>query len=981
MIALLALHGVVGVVLVALGGRLGRRGAWLAALVPAATVAWLAGQLGPVLDGRAVTSHVRWLPGLGVDLDLRLDGLAALLLVLVSGIGVAVFAYAARYLPAEGPGVGRLVGLLLLFSGAMVGLVLADDLLVLYGFWELTSVTSFLLIGNDHRKAEARAAALHALLVTGAGALAMLGGFLLLGHEAGTYRISAIVASPPTGPVVGVALALILLGAFTKSAQYPFHSWLPGAMVAPTPVSAYLHSATMVKAGVYLIARLSPAFAADVSWWRPVVVSVGLVTMLGGGLRALRQHDLKVLLAHSTVSQLGFLVAVFGIGTPAAVAAGSTLLLAHGAFKATGFLVVGIVDHQTGTRDLRCIPRLDRTWAPTLVAGTVAAASMAGIPLTLGFVAKESVLEAFLHAGPGPWALAVGGVVAGSALTAAYSARFAWGLSGRGATAPFDVVPAAVRPAPGFVAPAAVLAAATVLLGVVPGVADRLVGAHLAVWHGANAALGLSAVAIASGAALFVLRRRVGRALATGRNLPDGGRAYVGALRGLNVLADRVTAIAQPGSLPIYAGVILLTAAVLPLWALTTGASWPGLPRWVETPAHVPVAIVLVGAALAASVVRRRFSAALFLGVAGYAMAALFVVQGAPDLALTQVAIETLSTVLFVLVLRRLPDRFGWAGGAAAGSGDPADGTTPHDSRMTGRQRALRVGVAVAVAGSVFVLALVMAAPEHPTPTTEQVVARAEPDGHGRNVVNVILVDFRGFDTLGEIFVLASAAIGTVALARAGRRPGTASSPSAASTAAATGPPGRGGDGEPGDRTAPAIRLGRLVTLDVSVRVVFAAVMVGSVYLLFAGHNQPGGGFVGGILAGAAVALRYVAGGIGDVRRLSRARPWTVLGAGLVTSVGTAVAPLLLGDPVLSSAYRKVDLPVLGSVSLSSAAIFDIGVYLVVLGLALMVFESFGDDPVDEAFEPPVSPTGEVPVGADPIDVVGATALGQQAPS
>lgn len=939
MIVLLGLHLVVGIGLVGAGSRLGRRGAWIAALVPAATIAWLATQLGAVADGRPATAHVDWLPALGVSLDLRLDGLAALMVVLVSGIGVLVLAYAARYLPAEGPGVGRLVGLLVLFSGAMVGLVLSDDLLVLYGFWELTSVTSFLLIGNDHRHADARAAALHALLVTGAGALAMLGGFLLLGHEAGTYRISEIVASPPTGGVVGVALALILLGAFTKSAQYPFHSWLPGAMVAPTPVSAYLHSATMVKAGVYLVARLSPAFAGAIPWWRPVVVGVGLVTLVAGGLRALRQHDLKVLLAHGTVSQLGLLVAVFGIGTPEAVAAGSAMLLAHGAFKAANFLVVGIVDHQFGTRDLRRLPRLDRSWAPTAVAAVVGAASMAGLPLALGFVAKESVIEAFLYAGASrAWAVAVVAVVAGSALTAAYSARFAWGALGRGSTSPVDVVPADVRPAPSFVAPALVLTAATVAFGLVPGPLDRLVGAHLALWHGFNAALGLSAVAIGTGAVLFAFRRPVGRALATGRRLPDGGGAYVGVLRGLNVLADRVTAIAQPGSLPVYAGVILFTAAALPLWALTRGAAWPGWPELVETPAHIPVVVVLLGAALAASIVRRRFSAALFLGVAGYAMAALFVVQGAPDLALTQVAIETLSTVLFVLVLRRLPDRFGWAGGHG-------DVDHPNDSVMSTRRRAIRVGVAVAVAASIFVLAMVMAGPEHPTPTSDRMVATAEPDGHGRNVVNVILVDFRGFDTLGEIFVLASAAIGTVALARAGRRPGTPASPSRPKAAEG---------GPPDDRVAPGIRLGRLVTLDVSVRVVFPAVMVGSVYLLFAGHNQPGGGFVGGILAGAAVALRYLAGGIDDVRRLSRARPWMVLGAGLVISVGTAITPLLFGDPVLSSAYRKVDVAVLGEVSLSSAAVFDIGVYLLVLGLALMVFESFGDDPVDEANEPAV---------------------------
>ncbi len=994
---LLLVHLGVGVTLVAAGARLGRRAVWPALAAPLLTLGWLATRWSDVVgDGSATTEQVRWLPALGVGLALRLDGFAALFLVLVSGIGVAVLAYAGRYLPTSGEGVGRLVGLLVLFSGAMVGLVLADDLLVLYGFWELTSITSFLLIGNDHRRADARAAALQALLVTGAGALAMLGGFLLLGAEAGTYRLSEILADPPTGGTVGVALALILLGAFAKSAQYPLHAWLPGAMVAPTPVSAYLHSATMVKAGVYLIARLSPAFAPDVAWWRPVVVGVGLFTMVAGGLRALRQHDLKVLLAHGTVSQLGFLVATFGIGTPAAMAAGSALLLAHGAFKAANFLVVGIVDHQLGTRDLRCIPRLATGWGPTLAVTAVSAASMAGIPLVFGFIAKEEVLAAFVDAAPGPGALGVVGVTAGAILTAAYSARFAWGVSGRGATAPLDLSPAAVRPSAAFLAPAVALAAVTVALGVVPGLADGIVGAaeaalhpeahgvHLAIWHGLEPALALSAVAIGSGLVLFRLRRGVGRVLARGRRLPDGGDAYVGALRGLNVLADRVTSVAQPGSLPVYAGVILFTAAALPLWALTTGPSWPGWPAWVDTPAHLPVAVLLLGTALASAVVRRRFSAALFYGVTGYAMAALFVVQGAPDLALTQVAIETLSTVLFVLVLRRLPDRFSWRGVDADADARPDHVPTPAggvdqpvDSVMTGGRRALRLVVALSVAASVFVLALVMAGPEHPTIASDLDVELAEPLGHGRNVVNVILVDFRALDTLGEITVLASAAIGTVALARAGRRPGRTPRPDGAPGLVATAEPP-----PDADRVAPALRLGRLVTLDVSVRVVFAAVVVGSVYLLFAGHNQPGGGFVGGILAGAAVALRYVAGGIDEVRRLSRARPWTVLGSGLLLSVAVAAAPLLVGDPVLSSAYRKVDAPLLGEVSLSSAAVFDLGVYLAILGLALMVFESFGDDPVADTLEESVVPGPDpLPLGAERVDEVGAVALGEEAPS
>ncbi|MEO6627299.1 MAG: hydrogen gas-evolving membrane-bound hydrogenase subunit E, partial [Aquihabitans sp.] len=465
------------------------------------------------------------------------------------------------------------------------------------------------------------------------------------------------------------------------------------------------------------------------------------------------------------------------------------------------------------------------------------------------------------------------------------------------------------------VGPAVALTAATVVGGLWPSAYDQLAHGHLAIWHGVNAALVLTALILTLGAVVFASRRRVAPILAVGRRIPSAADAYLGLLRGLNALADRVTAITQPGSLPIYAGVILLTAAVAPLWALTTGPGWPGFPATLDTPAHLPVIALVLSAALAASVVRRRFSAALVLGVTGYAMAGLFVVQGAPDLALTQVAIETLSTVLFVLVLRRLPDRFGWTG--------------VRDSRMTAYRRGLRLGVAAIVGVSVFVLAITMSAPRPSTPVSDEMIERAVPDGGGQNVVNVILVDFRGFDTLGEITVLVSAAIGAVALARAGRRPGPRS------------------DAAPVEReAAPGRTPTRLVNLDVSVRVVFAAVMVGSIYLLFAGHSQPGGGFVGGILAGAAVSLQYLAGGIGNVRRLSRARPWTVLGSGLILAAGTATAPLLAGQAVLTSSYAKLHPPLLGTIKLSTATAFDIGVYLVVLGLALMVFESFGDEPV-----------------------------------
>jgi len=778
MSTLLVLHAVVGVGIVAFGTRLGRRALLLGVLPSAVTLAWLATQLGTLLDGGVVTESLGWAPRLGLSIDLRLDGFAALMVILVAGIGVAVYAYGMRYFPPTAVAVGRLAGLLTLFAGSMLGVVLADHLIVLYTCWELTSITSYLLIGNDHTSAKARAAALHALLVTAGGGLAMLGGFVVLAQATGTYRLSEILAAAPSGRAVDIALVLVLVGVMTKSALYPFHGWLPGAMAAPTPVSAYLHSATMVKAGVYLLARLAPVFAV-VGFWRPVLVTVGLVTMIGGGLRALRQTDLKLLLAFGTVSQLGFMALLFGLGTPGAVTAGCVLLLAHGFFKAALFMVVGILDRQTGTRDIHELPPLGRRWRPVLVVAVVSAASMAGLPALFGFVAKEAAYGALIDAGLGGTWFVVGCLVAASAITTAYSIRFVWGAFYRSRRDSPAGVGDSLQPAPpsvAFLAPAALVAVPTVALGVIPGVLDRLITAagqslhsaagsvHLVVWHGINAALVLSTVAIVGGVVLFVLRNPVGRVLQVGDRLPDGGDAYLAGLRILNAAANRTTGFVQNGSLPIYTAVILLTAAALPVATLLADLPWPGWPEAAADPGHLLVACVIVGAALAAAVVRRRISAVLFLGVTGYGMAALFLIRGAPDLALTQVAIETLSTVMFVLVLRRLPDRF--------------------ERRSAVSLRAVRVVIAAAVAAGVFVFALVASGNRVADPVSEEMVARAYPDGHGRNIVNVILVDFRALDTAGEITVLAAAAIGAVALARAGRRP-----PALRSSPSATAPP------------------------------------------------------------------------------------------------------------------------------------------------------------------------------------------------
>jgi multicomponent Na+:H+ antiporter subunit A len=774
-ITLLALHGAVGIGMVATGRRLGRWAFAIAAIAPLAMLAWLATRMSRTLDGRVESQSWEWVPALGVDAAFRLDGFAALMVLIVSGIGLVVLAYSWHYFAPDDPGLGRLAGLLTLFAGAMLAIVLADDLVTLFTGWELTSITSYLLIGNEHDKTQARAAALHALLVTSAGGLVMLAGIVLIGQAAGTFRLSELLGDPPSGTTVSVGLVCIAVGAFTKSAQYPFHAWLPGAMAAPTPVSAYLHSATMVKAGVVLLGRFAPAFA-SVAPWRPLVLAVGAFTMVVAALRALRQYDLKLLLAHGTVSQLGFLVVLFGSGIPAATTAGIVAIVAHAVFKATLFLVVGIVEHQAGTRDVRLMTPLGPAWLVVKAVLVVAAASMAGIPLCAGFVSKELALSAIDGASFAGHGVVLGAVVAGSALTAGYSARLVWGLlvlPGRlragteEVTVPHpeqDREPAAIgpsAPAAGFVTPVIVLSAATVVLGVWPSLIDRLAGAaasslapgasaHLALWHGVNAPLLLTALALAAGGAVFAGRRWIARLLRLGEAIPSGTDVYLGALHGLNRLANRITALVQNGTLTIYVGIVLVTAAVLPGVVLLTSATWPGWPELMGRPAQVPITVVLTAGALAAALVRRRFTAVLFLSTVGYGMAALFVVQGAPDLALTQAAVETVTTVLFVLVLRKLPDRF--------------------EKRSSPLTRTLRCAISLAVAAFVFAFAIVARESRVADPVSDQMLERALPDGKGRNVVNVILTDFRGFDTMGEITVLAAAGIGAVALARAGRR-------------------------------------------------------------------------------------------------------------------------------------------------------------------------------------------------------------------
>ncbi|MFC6017272.1 Na+/H+ antiporter subunit A [Plantactinospora solaniradicis] len=926
MLMLLALHLVAAATAPALVRRWGRRACYPLALAPAAALGWAVAYAGTVRDGGAVVETYPWVPGLGLDLALRVDTLSWLLVVLIGGIGALVLVYCVRYFDADEPGLGQFAAVFVGFGGAMLGVVVADNLLLLYVFWELTSVFSYLLIGHNPEKLASRRAAAQALLVTTLGGLVMLIGFIMLGQHAGTYHFSEIVARPPpSGTYLGVALVLILLGALAKSAIFPLSFWLPAAMAAPTPVSAYLHAAAMVKAGIYLVALLAPAYAAA-GPWRPVVYVAGTVTMLAGGWTALRQVDLKLLLAYGTVSQLGMLILVVGAGTPDAALAGTALLLAHALFKAALFLVVGIIDRRAGTRDLTVLSGLWRRMPLVCAVGVLAAAAMAGVPPLLGFVAKEAVFEAFT--GDPPLLVAV---LLGATMTVGYSARFVWGAF---ADRP-GVAPTPTRPVePTLLVPAAVLAGAGLVGGVLAGAVGGLLapyarlfgptGHHLALWPGPGLAVGLSALALAGGGVIFALRERIGPVVARLRAPVDGDAAYGYTTRGLDRLAVELTGATQRGSLPQYLGIILLALVVVPGGALLSGRPWPG--RWVlwDSPLQAVVAMVLAVAAVLTVLARRRLTAVILVGVTGYGTAMLFVLHGAPDLALTQFLVETVTIVIFVLVLRRLPPRF---------SVRPLPGS-----------RWARVALGVAVGVVVSGMALAAVGGRRAVPISEDFPEPARSLGHGRNVVNVILVDIRAWDTMGEIAVLVVAATGVASLIFQHRR--GVEQPRRRDL------PARSPDSERvWLRASPTLRTrSRSIVLEVVVRLIFHTVVVFSIFLLFSGHNAPGGGFTGGLVAGLALAVRYVAGGRHELDQAAPVDAGVVLGTGLLVAVGTGLAAIATGSPVLRSTVVDPHLPLIGDVHLVTSIFFDIGVYLVVIGLALDILRSLGAE-VDRQIE------------------------------
>ncbi len=909
---------------------------WLVALLPLGLTLFFASHLTTIASGEVLITSWPWIPSLGVNLSFYLDGLALLMALLICGIGTLIMLYSGAYLAGD-RALPRFYLLITLFMLAMVGVVTAGNLVTLFLFWELTSISSYLLIGYKHKDAEARASALQALLITGGGGLALLAGLLMVGNISNSFELSVLLAGAgelQAHPQYVAILVLILLGAFTKSAQFPFHFWLPGAMTAPTPASAYLHSATMVKAGVYLLARLSPVLGGTSLWMGSLVVA-GTITLLLGAWLAWQQRDLKRILAYSTVSALGTLVMLLGIGSELAVKAALLFLIVHSLYKASLFLVAGGIDHATGTRDVLQLGGLARLMPWSATAAALAALAMAGMAPFMGFISKELLYEATL--GVPEWAT----LLTGAAVVANSLGIVAAGLV---AVQPFvgARTPLTTHAHEGgwplFIAP--LLLASLGLLGaflltplatlflqpalnaIVPGAA----AIKLYLWHGINPMLILSIVTLVAGGVAFWGRAGLLRLVT---NWPRGERWgpaqwYEGAVNGLRSNSYRLTRRVQNGQLRSYVHIVLLTTFALLAWGLWQLPTW-SLPAFAG-PIYIhefALAAMMLIAALVATRTPSRLMAVVSLGVVGFGVTLFFALFSAPDLAMTQFAIESLTVLLFVLVIYRLP-RFA--------------------ALTTSRQRNADAIVAVGLGALMTMIVLLGSAQVQNTALSSFFAENSLLQANGRNVVNVILVDFRSLDTFGEMIVLAIAGIGIYTLIH---------------LRAADPTPDAWGDDKEAGRVAtyPAVvnkvtaagkkphRETYVASLVVRQGVLYLlpVLLIFSVFLLFRGHNLPGGGFVGGLVAASAFVLYALAFNVFAAQRLLgfSTRWLVVIGIGLAAA--SAIFALLQGSPLLTGVWWDQPLPVLGK--LGTPFVFDIGVYLVVIGSTLTIFFSLMESP------------------------------------
>ena len=886
----------------------------LVSLIPLALTLYFVDLAGRVLDGEHISASYAWVDSLDANLDFSLDGLSLVFVLLICGIGALVFIYAGGYLKGH-PQLGRFYLYITLFMFSMVGVVAADNVILLFVFWELTSLTSFLLIGFNHTATASQNAARQAFIVTAAGGLALLAGLVLLGIITDTWTLSAYAeqaAFIQDHEFYLPILILILLGAFSKSAQFPFHFWLPGAMEAPTPVSAYLHSATMVKAGIYLLARLSPSLGGSDAW-TILVTGVGGITMLMGGYIAWQQTDLKRILAYTTIGALGIITFLLGIGSGLAVKAAILFIVTHALYKAALFMVAGAIDHETGTRDIQQLGGLGRLMPFSALAAAVAALSMAGLPPLLGFIAKEVIYEATQEAENIPVILLTVAAIVGNLFNVAAAGMVAW-RPFWGTAVEFVKTPHEA-PLMMWIGPV-ILGIGSVAAGLfshqlVEPLLEEAVAAtygapykvKLGLWHGFNLSLLLSVITVAGGVAFFLLIERLRPLGASAARVTDPigpQRLYDGLMSGVVGVGELQNSLIFRTYLRYYIRIIMITASIALIGVMALEADFSSITLSPDTPRYfeLGVAGLIIAAAIAVTFIPRRLAAVAALGVVGYGVAVIFIMFGAPDLAMTQFAIETLTVVLFVLAIYRLP-RF-----------------KPLSERGTRLRDAV---IAITAGGIMTTLVLIITSSEPPDLRVTRFFARMSYlQAKGQNVVNVILVDFRGIDTMGEITVLSIAAIGVYALLKLNLSDSEDSNPSA-------------------ENRKPM----RSLVLQTATRYLIPLMLMFSVFLLLAGHNAPGGGFVGGLLAAAAFSLYAIAHGFDTARDTLRIPPRRLIGGGLLLALGSGLFSIALDYPFMTGQWDDTLLPAIGK--LGTPVLFDTGVYLVVIGVTLLVVFSLAE--------------------------------------